>query len=229
MIGCMRTSHLQNGAPARFNVGDMSKMIEIEVPDGLPRMLKIQAAAEGISLSDLIKRELGVMENTLSFEEIAARVKARGPSKGSQSKPSAHSRSARRHMTVVDASVLVEYLAEASTARRRKRSIGRERRALGSRPDRRRGRPGAASAGTGRANHRRQGARRARRPSRDAAASRPAPHLVERAWELRDNVSFYDGLYVALAEAMDAPLLTTDRKLAAAPGLRVRVELIAPV
>jgi predicted nucleic acid-binding protein len=57
------------------------------------------------------------------------------------------------------------------------------------------------------------------------------PHglLVERAWELRHNVTFYDGLYVALAEAMDVPLLTIDRKLARASGLRVEVELIAPV
>src|SRR5262245_50416498 len=34
--------------------------------------------------------------------------------------------------------------------------------------------------------------------------------LAERSWELRDNLSFYDGLYVALAEALDAPLLTAD-------------------
>ena len=38
------------------------------------RMLKMQAAAEGMSLSDCIKRELGVMSGLLPFEEIAARV-----------------------------------------------------------------------------------------------------------------------------------------------------------
>ncbi len=54
----------------------------------------------------------------------------------------------------------------------------------------------------------------------------PHRHLVDRAWELRDNVSFYDGLYVALAEALDAPLLTLDGKLARASGLRTEVELI---
>ncbi len=46
-----------------------------------------------------------------------------------------------------------------------------------------------------------------------------------RAWELRDNVSFYDGLYVALAEHLGAPLLTTDRKLAGATGPWCPIEL----
>ena len=48
--------------------------------------------------------------------------------------------------------------------------------------------------------------------------------LLARAWELRGHVRAYDALYVALAEALDAPLLTLDRRLAAAPGLRCRVE-----
>jgi predicted nucleic acid-binding protein len=39
--------------------------------------------------------------------------------------------------------------------------------------------------------------------------------LLRRAWELRHNVSFYDGLYVALAEFLQAPLLTLDRRLVA--------------
>jgi len=50
--------------------------------------------------------------------------------------------------------------------------------------------------------------------------------LAERAWQLRDNVSFYDGLYVALAEALDAPLLTFDARLAKAPGVLAEVEVI---
>jgi plasmid stability protein len=65
----------------RINVVDMSKMIQIRnVPDEMHRMLKMRAAAEGISLSDLIKRELGVMSGRLTFEELSARVRARGPS-----------------------------------------------------------------------------------------------------------------------------------------------------
>ena len=48
-------------------------------------------------------------------------------------------------------------------------------------------------------------------------------HLWPRAWELRTNLSAYDALYVALAEQLDAPLLTADARLARAPGLRCAV------
>ena len=51
--------------------------------------------------------------------------------------------------------------------------------------------------------------------------------LVDRAWQLRENLSFYDGLYVALAEAMKAPLLTLDSRLAGATGVKAEIELIA--
>jgi predicted nucleic acid-binding protein len=50
--------------------------------------------------------------------------------------------------------------------------------------------------------------------------------LLDRAWALRDNLSFYDGLYVALAEELGAPLVTLDARLAAAPGLKVEVDVI---
>jgi predicted nucleic acid-binding protein len=50
--------------------------------------------------------------------------------------------------------------------------------------------------------------------------------LLERAWDLRANVTTYDAVYVALAEALDVTLLTCDRKLARAPGSKIRVELI---
>jgi len=55
-----------------------------------------------------------------------------------------------------------------------------------------------------------------------------APHvdLLRAAWSLRDNVSFYDALYVALAAALDAPLLTLDARLGAAPGLPAVVEVL---
>jgi predicted nucleic acid-binding protein len=54
------------------------------------------------------------------------------------------------------------------------------------------------------------------------------PHdvLLPRVWELRRNLTAYDAVYVALAEALDVPLLTRDRRLAAAPGLRAVVEVI---
>ena len=54
------------------------------------------------------------------------------------------------------------------------------------------------------------------------------PHdlLLPRIWELRHNLTAYDAAYVALAEALGAPLLTRDRRLAAAPGHHAQVELV---
>jgi predicted nucleic acid-binding protein len=53
------------------------------------------------------------------------------------------------------------------------------------------------------------------------------PHtlMLERIWQLRDNLGAYDAAYVALAEALDAPLLTCDAKLAAGAH-RARIELV---
>jgi predicted nucleic acid-binding protein len=51
--------------------------------------------------------------------------------------------------------------------------------------------------------------------------------LLRRAWELRDHVTAYDGVYVALAEALDAPLVTCDRTLGAANRGAARIEVIA--
>ena len=50
------------------------------------------------------------------------------------------------------------------------------------------------------------------------------PFMV-RIWQLRNNFSAYDAIYVALAEALSAPLITADRRLAAAPGSGIRVEV----
>ena len=49
--------------------------------------------------------------------------------------------------------------------------------------------------------------------------------LLERAWDLRDRVRSWDALYVALAEAMDATLLTLDERLARAAGSLCPVEI----
>jgi predicted nucleic acid-binding protein len=50
--------------------------------------------------------------------------------------------------------------------------------------------------------------------------------LLQRVWDLRNNLTAYDAIYIALAEALDAPLLTCDRRLATAPGHQARVELV---
>lgn len=53
------------------------------------------------------------------------------------------------------------------------------------------------------------------------------PHLalLERAWELRENLSVYDAVYVALAEILERPLVTCDARLAAASGHQAAVEV----
>jgi predicted nucleic acid-binding protein len=50
--------------------------------------------------------------------------------------------------------------------------------------------------------------------------------LAKAAWALRENVSFYDALYAALAGALAVPLVTADVRLAKAPGLRCAVNLM---
>lgn len=48
----------------------------------------------------------------------------------------------------------------------------------------------------------------------------PFEPVAERVWSLRGNLSSYDACYVALAESLDVPLATLDRRLAKAPGPR---------
>lgn len=53
----------------------------------------------------------------------------------------------------------------------------------------------------------------------------PYEPLGLRVWELRENLTAYDALYVALAEVLDAPLATLDTRLTRAVGPRCRFEL----
>ena len=50
--------------------------------------------------------------------------------------------------------------------------------------------------------------------------------LLDRVWELRENVSAYDASYVALAELLDCPLLTADDRLSRAPGVRCAITVV---
>lgn len=54
------------------------------------------------------------------------------------------------------------------------------------------------------------------------------PHepFLDRVWQLRDSLSAYDAVYVALAEALSTVLLTGDQRLVGAPGPRTRIELV---
>jgi predicted nucleic acid-binding protein len=54
----------------------------------------------------------------------------------------------------------------------------------------------------------------------------PAVGLLERMWELRENVSAYDASYIALAEHLDCSLLTADARLSRAPGLRCPITVV---
>lgn len=54
----------------------------------------------------------------------------------------------------------------------------------------------------------------------------PHDFLLPRVWELRNNLTAYDAVYVALAEALDAPLVTRDRRLASTPGHAARIDVL---
>ena len=55
----------------------------------------------------------------------------------------------------------------------------------------------------------------------------PLAPLLERMWELRDNITPYDAAYVALAERLDGQLITCDAKLVGSSGSRCAFDLIA--
>lgn len=54
----------------------------------------------------------------------------------------------------------------------------------------------------------------------------PLAPLLQRIWELRDNLTAYDAAYVALAERLDGPLITCDGKFAGASGPRCSFDVI---
>jgi predicted nucleic acid-binding protein len=54
----------------------------------------------------------------------------------------------------------------------------------------------------------------------------PHVRLLGRIWELRHNLTASDAAYAALAETLDVPLVTTDERLARAPG--IHIDVLAP-
>ena len=54
------------------------------------------------------------------------------------------------------------------------------------------------------------------------------PHepFLERIWELRNNATAYDAVYIALAEVLSAPLVTRDAALAGIPGHKAKIEVL---
>lgn len=70
-------------------------------------------------------------------------------------------------------------------------------------------------------------AREALQDLRDLRLTRYAhAPFLDRVWQLRDNVSAYDAIYIAVAEVLHATLLTTDAKLASAANHRARIQLV---
>lgn len=130
-------------------------------------------------------------------------------------------------MPVVDASVLVEFLSGGEHAESVEERLDAEEHVLWA--------PHLIDAEVGQALRRwvRQGkltadaARRALWEVSDLPVERVEHELlVHVAWDLRDNFSFYDGLYVALAVMLDEPLLTLDARMARA-GAEVPIEVLA--
>lgn len=130
-------------------------------------------------------------------------------------------------MPVVDASVLIEYLGDAEGAAAARSRLIADRARLWA--------PHLVDAEVGHAL--RRGVRRgeigveAAREALDDLIAMPLRRvrhreLVPRAWELRENVSFYDALYVSLAELLEEPLVTFDARLAAASGVRTEIEVL---
>jgi predicted nucleic acid-binding protein len=131
-------------------------------------------------------------------------------------------------MPVVDASVLAEYLGDAERAELARRRLISDRASLWA--------PHLVDAEVG--NALRRGVRRG---EIDAEAAQEALEdlitmplrrvrhsaLMTRAWELRENLSFYDALYVSLAELLEHPLVTFDGRLASAPGIRAEIEVLS--
>ncbi len=130
-------------------------------------------------------------------------------------------------MPVVDASVLVEFLVDGGNSAIAEERLSAEEHALWA--------PHLVDAEVGHALR-----RAVRRGELDAEIAgealwqlddlpvRRISHevLIHHAWALRDNVSFYDGLYVALAEMLDEPLVTFDARLART-GVAARIEVLA--
>ncbi len=134
-------------------------------------------------------------------------------------------------MTVVDASVAVTALIRGEYA------DWAEGQLLAAGTGRSLWAPHLIDAEVGQALRRRVAARKLRDAHASAALSklvglplRRIPHtdLLDRVWDLRHNLSFYDGLYVALAERLEVPLLTLDGRLAKAARISTQIEVLIP-
>lgn len=130
-------------------------------------------------------------------------------------------------MPVIDATVIAEYLVDAEKAEVARRRVIADRAALWA--------PHLVDAEVGHVL--RRGVRKGMITAEAGESAledlivlpvRRVRHreLLPRAWELRDNVSFYDAMYVSLAEILNQPLITFDARLAKASGIRAEIEVL---
>ena len=205
----------------------MSKMVQIRnVPDALHRRLKARAALEGKSLSDYLLAEIAESAERPTIGELRARLAGRSPvSARAEARPHP-ARGTQLSVIVVDASAILEVLLRSPAALAIEERLFERGETLHA-PHlidlevlqvlRRYAAAGEVSAERAREALDDLAAFRLRRWAHDA--------LALRIWELRQNLTAYDAAYIALAEALGAPLLTRDRRLASAPGIRTRVEV----
>lgn len=130
-----------------------------------------------------------------------------------------------RPRVVIDSSVLVDVLAGAGAAADRARDAVAGRRWTG--PAHLRVEAFHAVRGLllGRRLESAQARRAVRRLGLVDVDLVPTASLLTRMWELRANLTGYEAAYVAVAEHLAVPLVTGDRRLAAAPGLRCEIVL----
>ncbi len=62
--------------------------------------------------------------------------------------------------------------------------------------------------------------------ARWTSSGTPTEPLLDRVWALRENLTAYDAVYAALAEALDAILLTCDARSTRAPGVGKQIKLL---
>ena len=129
-------------------------------------------------------------------------------------------------MIVVDASIIASALGDdASDGERARKRLAGERLAAPELIDLEVASVWRRAAGAGRLE-----GKRAHQARADLAALplERAPHqpLMSRIWELRENFTPYDAAYVALAELLEAALVTADQHLARAPAADCEIELL---
>ena len=199
-------------------------MVQIRnVPVELHRRLKARAALEGLSMSEYVLREVTRSLERPSRAEVIQRLRSRPEIEARRrgGRGGARGTGAVRRVIVLDASAVVELLLGTARALDVVDLLEDDTQTVHA-PQlldvevlgvlrrlslRRRDQPG--------------GRGRALDDYRDLGIERHDHEpLLERAWAIRDNVTAADAMYVALAEALPARLLTFDARLSNAPGLR---------